>query len=73
MMRERSNLHSKMGKISQATDADGNTVFDGRVDTDQQRKKLPKNIRENSKKLILPIRILACIKNFGLTKMNRRI
>ena len=38
-------------KYLKATDADGNTVFDGRVDTDQQRKKLPKNIREKLQKI----------------------
>ena len=38
-------------KHLKATDAEGNTVFDGPVDTDQQRKKLPKNIREKLQKI----------------------
>ena len=51
MMRERSIYTQDGKKYLKATDADGNTVFDGRVDTDQQRKKLPKNIREKLQKI----------------------
>ena len=38
-------------KHLQAKDKEGNSIFDGPVDTVQQRKKLPKNIREKLQKI----------------------
>ena len=56
-------------KHLKATDAEGNTVFDGPVDADQQRKNYQKIFEKSSKKLILPIRILRTSKISRLTKI----